>query len=84
MNILKLLIPFLLFGCAPTTEELIAKAHRTADWSQVEKRLAAESRHEARHKSRCAGGYIEVCEGNSKEIMSCVCVKRGNLRWEDI
>ena len=80
MNILKLLIPFLLFGCAPTTEELIAKAHRTADWSQVEKRLAAESRREARHKPRCASHYIELCEGNSRETMSCVCVERGMLR----
>ena len=80
MNVLKLLIPFLLFGCAPTTMELFEEAHRTGDWSQVEKRLAAESRREARHKPRCAVNYIEVCHGSSRATMSCVCVKRGTLR----
>ena len=74
MNILKLLIPFLLFGCAPTTVEIIEEAHRTADWSQVEKRLAAESRREARGKPRCGRRLSEACVGSSRRTSSCVCV----------
>ena len=74
MNILKLLIPFLLFGCAPTTVELIEDAHRTADWSRVDKRLEAESRREAKRQSRCGLRLVEVCHGSSSENMSCVCV----------
>ena len=76
MSILKFLIPFLLFGCAPTTMELFEEAHRTDDWSRVEKRLEAESRREAQRKPRCGLGLIEVCHGFSRETLSCVCVDR--------
>ena len=79
MNIIKLLIPVLLIGCAPTTVELIQEAHRTADWSSVEKRLEAESKREERSKPPCASNYIEWCEGHSRETMSCICVAR--VRW---
>ncbi len=80
MNVLKLLIPFLLFGCAPTTMELFDEAHRTGDWSQVNEREEAELRREDRRKHRCPYSYVEVCHGSSRATMSCVCVKRGTLR----
>ena len=58
-------MPLLLFGCAPTTADLIEEAYRTADWSQVEKRLEAESRREERRKPRCGRGFFEVCDIDS-------------------
>ena len=39
---------FLLFGCAPSTHNLIEQAHLTGDWFLVNKRIEAEEKQYAR------------------------------------
>jgi len=45
---LSILLLFLLFGCAPSTQNLIEQAHFTGDWSLVNKRIEAEEKQYAR------------------------------------
>ena len=44
MKALSILLLFLLFGCAPSTHDLIEQAHLTGDRSLVNKRIEAEDR----------------------------------------
>ena len=44
MKALSILSLFLLFGCAPSTKDLIEQAHFTGDRSLVNKRIAAEEK----------------------------------------
>ncbi len=48
MKALSILLLFLLFGCAPSTHDLIEQAHLTGDWSLVNKRIQAEEKQYAR------------------------------------
>ncbi len=48
MKALSILLLFLLFGCAPTTQDLIEQAHFTGDWSLVNKRIEVEEKLYAR------------------------------------
>ena len=48
MKALSILMLFLLFGCAPSTHNLIEQAHLTGDWSLVNKRIEAEEKQYAR------------------------------------
>ncbi len=48
MKALSILSLFLLFGCAPSTQDLIEQAHLTGDWSFVNKRIEAEEKQYAR------------------------------------
>jgi len=45
---LSILLLFLLFGCAPSTHDLIEQAHLTGDRSLVNKRFEAEEKQYAR------------------------------------
>jgi len=73
VNILKLLIPFLLFGCAPTTVELIEEAHRTADWSLGNKRFEAEEKRKAERAPSCPLGTARWRDRRfGDEGLSCV------------
>ena len=44
MKALSILSLYLLFGCAPSTQDLIEKSHFTGDRSLVDKRIAAEDK----------------------------------------
>ncbi len=44
MKAFKILSLFLLFGCAPSTQDLSAQAHFTGDRSLVNKRIEAEDK----------------------------------------
>ena len=48
MKALSILLLFLLFGCAPSTHDLIEQAQLTGDWSLVNKRIEAEEKQYAR------------------------------------
>jgi len=48
MKALSILSLFLLFGCAPSTQDLIEQAHFTGDWSLVNERIEAEEKQYAR------------------------------------
>ena len=44
MKALSILSLYLLFGCAPSTQDLIEQSHFTGDRSLVDKRIAAEDK----------------------------------------
>ncbi len=44
MKALSILLLFLLFGCAPSTQDLIEQAHFTDDRSLINKRIEAEEK----------------------------------------
>ncbi len=48
MKTLSIFSLFLLFGCAPSTHDLIEQAHLTGDRSLVNKRIEAEEKQYAR------------------------------------
>ena len=48
MKALSILSLFLLFGCAPSTRDLIEQAHFTGDRSLINKRIEAEDKQYAR------------------------------------
>ncbi len=48
MKALSILLLFLMFGCAPSTHDLIEQAHLTGDRSLVNKRIEAEEKQYAR------------------------------------
>ncbi len=73
MNILKLLIPFLLFGCAHSTHDLIEQAHLTSDWSLVNKRIEAEERRKAERAPSCPLGTTQLWDRRFvDESYSCI------------
>ncbi len=79
MRALSILMLFLLFGCAPSTHDLIEQAHLTGDWSLVNKRIEAEERRKAESGPSCPKGTIQWCEirlGDER----CGCVKNADIR----
>ena len=76
---LSILLLFLLFGCAPSTQELIEQAHLTDDWSFVNKRFEAIERREEQHPSLCPHGTRPWC---SKRLSDekCSCIKDSDFR----
>ena len=48
MKAFKILSLFLLFGCAPSTQDLIEQSHFTGDRSLLNKRIEAEDKQYAR------------------------------------
>ncbi len=79
MKALSILLLFLLFGCAPSTHDLIEQAHLTGDWSLVNKRIEAEERRKAERAPSCPKGMTRLCEirlGDER----CGCVRNADVR----
>ncbi len=79
MKTLSILLLFLLFGCAPSTQDLIEQAHFTGDWSLVNKRFDAEERRKAERAPSCPKGMTGWCDrrfGNNR----CSCVRNADVR----
>ncbi len=79
MKALSILLLFLLFGCAPTTQDLIEQAHFTGDWSLVNKRIDAEERRIAERAPSCPRGTIQWCEKSFGDER-CSCVRNADVR----
>jgi hypothetical protein len=77
---LSILLLLLLFGCAPSTQELIQQAHFTGDWSLVNKRIEAEERRKAERAPSCPTGTTRWCEIRGSDE-SCSCAKNSDFRW---
>jgi len=80
---LSILLLFLLFGCAPSTQDLIEQGHLTGDWSLVNKRIEAEERREERRKAergpscpKGTTGWCEISFGDKR----CGCVGNADFR----
>ncbi len=83
MKALSIILLFLLFGCATSTQDLIDQAHATGDWSVVNKRLEAIERLEAKRSPQsCPVGTTEWCQSNYGSFRSedCSCVKDSEIR----
>ncbi len=61
MKALSIIMLFLLFGCAPGTQDLIEQAHVTGDWSIVNKRIEATERREAQRPQSCPRHTKQWC-----------------------
>ncbi len=79
MKALSILLLFLLFGCAPSTQDLIEQAHFTGDWSLVNKRIEAEERRKAERAPSCPKGTIPWCEIRRRDER-CSCVRNADVR----
>ena len=83
MKALSIILLFLLFGCATSTQDLIEQARATGGWSVVNKRLEAIERLEAKRSSQsCPVGTVEWCQSNYGSFLSedCSCVKDSEIR----
>ncbi len=87
MKALSIILLFLQFGCAPSTQNLIEQAHLTDDWSLVNQRMDAIERRKAERGPSCPRGTTELCESRLRDE-SCICVRNseirdmfGSLRW---
>ena len=76
---LSILTLFLLFGCAPSTPDLIEQAHLTGDWSLVNKRMEAIERRQARKPQACPRGTTRLC-GSRFGDERCSCVRNSEVR----
>ena len=76
MKALSITLLFLLFGCAPSTQNLIEQAHVTGDWSLVNERIEAE-RLRAERLQSCRLGTTELCNSGYE---GCSCVNNSDLR----
>ncbi len=77
MKALSIILLFLLFGCAPSTQDLIEQAHATGDWSFVNERFEAIEKREAQHSETCPRGTTEWCPSRAE---GCRCVNNSNLQ----
>ena len=76
---LSILSLFLLLGCAPSTHELIERAHLTGDWSLVNKRYEAIEKRESLRPQSCPRGTITWCN-NTFGDERCSCVRNSDVR----
>ena len=76
MKALSIILLFLLFGCAPSTQDLIEQAHDTGDWSLVNERIEAERRRAERLQS-CPLGTTEWCDSGDE---GCRCVDNSDFQ----
>ena len=79
MKALSILLLFLLFGCAPSTHDLIEQAHLTGDWSLVNKRIEAEERRKVERGPSCPKGTTRWCEISFGDER-CGCVRNADVR----
>jgi len=76
---LSILMLFLLFGCAPSTQDLIEQAHFTGDWSLVNKKIEAEERRKTASAPSCPRGTIAWCKKSFGDER-CNCVRNEDVR----
>ncbi len=74
MKALSIILLFLLFGCAPSTQDLIEQAHVTGDWSLVNVRIDAERRRA--ELLSCPLGTTEWCASRDER---CSCISNPDL-----
>ncbi len=69
-------------GCAPSTEQLIRDAHATGNWSQVEQRLEADAKRQARLATlECEDDLVSLCTRSLMTTkLECICVKNATAR----
>jgi len=79
LKALSIISLFLLFGCAPSTQNLIEQAHLTGDWSLVNKRLELIERRKAQRPQSCPTGTTAFCN-NSSGDKNCGCVDNSEMR----
>ncbi len=83
MKALSIILLFLLFGCAPSTPNLIGQAQLTGDWSLVYKRFDAidkwEAQREAQRGPSCPRDMKPVCVKRGRK-QSCSCLSNSGFR----
>ncbi len=79
MKALSILSLFLLFACAPSTQDLIEQAHFTGDWSLVNKRIEVQERRKAERGPSCPKGTIPWCKKSFGDER-CSCVRNAEVR----
>ncbi len=86
MKALSITLLFLLFGCAPSTQNLIDQAHTTGDWSLVNKRFEAIERLEAQRSSQsCPRRTKRWCISRlGHEKCSCVSDSEGRDLFDSL
>ncbi|MFQ6006452.1 MAG: hypothetical protein ACE5OQ_13220 [Woeseia sp.] len=79
MKALGIISLFFLFGCAPSTQDLIEEAHLTGDWTHVNKRIEAIERREAKKTMMCPDGSTRWCDSRFGDDR-CACVRNSEVR----